>query len=67
MPARKKRAAAEWCEQNGVKVGDTVEVSKWNGWVPVRVTAVGESAVLLREKRYSEFAHHEPTKLRNPE
>lgn len=64
MPPRKKRAAAGWCETNGVKPGDTIEALIYGQWFTVRVTGIGESAILARRKGAAEVAHQEPTKLR---
>ena len=64
-PAQKKRrAAAGWCVANGIEPGATIEVMIFGAWAAVRVTAIGESAILARRKGCGEFDHFEPTKLR---
>lgn len=64
MPVRKKRAAAAWCENNGVSPGSTIEAEIYGQWFTVRITGIGESAILIRRKGLMEVAFHEPTKLR---
>lgn len=61
---KKRRAAAGWCVENGIEPGDAIEAMICGEWVKVRVTAIGESAILVRQKRCGEFDHFEPTKLR---
>jgi len=65
--SRRKRGAAGWCEANGIEAGDRIELLLVGEWVPVTVTALGQTAILTRRKGAAEFAHQKPTKLRLPQ
>jgi hypothetical protein len=60
----KRRAAARWCEENGIEPGMKIEILGPWGWFAATVTAIGQSAILARHRRHAETIEHEPTKLR---
>lgn len=59
MSKRAKSGVAAWCEQNGIEPGTTIEICLGHDdWVPARVTAIGESAILIRRPKCAEFSFY---------
>lgn len=65
MNKRAKRGAARWCERHDIEPGARLECY-WpaEGWASVRLTAIGETAVLLRRPSAAEFSMCDPGRLR---
>lgn len=65
MSKRAKRGVAAWCEANGIEPGAKIEICfGLDDWVPARVTAVGESAILIRRPKCAEFSFYDAGRVR---
>jgi len=61
----RRTGVAKWCEDNGIGPGDAIErFYDGEGWVALRVTALGENAILARRKNRGEFAHDNLKRVR---
>lgn len=65
MSKRAKRGLAAWCEKNGITPGTTIEINlSGNEWNHARVTAIGESAILIRRPKCAEFSFYDVGRVR---
>lgn len=65
MSKRAKRGLAAWCEENGIETGARIEIClSGSEWVSARVTAIGESAILIRRPKCAEFSFYDVGRVR---